>query len=36
LRIDFVPPAETDEASTGDVLEVVEVSGEEEDGDYED
>lgn len=36
LRVDFVPPAQSDEAAAGDVLEVVEVGGEEEDGDDED
>lgn len=36
LGVDFVPPAETDEAAAGDVFEVVEVGGEEEDGDDED
>lgn len=35
-RVDLVPPAEADEAAAGDVLEVVEVGGEEEDGDDED
>ena len=34
--IDFVPPAETNETPAGDVFEVVEVGGEEEDGDDED
>ena len=29
--VDFVPPAEPDEAPAGDVFEVVEVGGEEED-----
>jgi hypothetical protein len=32
----FVPPAKTDEAAAGDVFEVVEVGGEEEEGYYED
>lgn len=32
----FVPPAQADEASAGDVFEVVEVGGEEEEGYYED
>jgi hypothetical protein len=36
LRVDFVPPAQADEAAAGDVFEVVEVGGEEEDGDDED
>lgn len=36
LRVDFVPPAEPDEAPARDVLEVVEVAREEEDGDDED
>lgn len=36
LGVDFVPPAQADEATAGDVLEVVEVAGEEEDGDDED
>lgn len=35
-RVDFVPPAQSDESPTGDVFEVVEVAGEEEDGDDED
>ena len=34
--VDFVPPAEADEATAGDVLEVVEVGGEEEKGEDED
>lgn len=34
--IDFVPPAQTDQASAGDVFQVVEVAGQQEDGDYED
>lgn len=34
--VDFVPPAETDEATTGDVLEIVEVGGEKQQGDDED
>jgi predicted dienelactone hydrolase len=34
--VDLVPPAQADEAAAGDVLEVVEVGGEEEDGDDED
>lgn len=36
LGVDFVPPPEADEAPAGNVLEVVEVCGEEEDGDDED
>ncbi|RDW67836.1 hypothetical protein BP6252_09232 [Coleophoma cylindrospora] len=36
LGIDFVPPAQAHEPPAGDVLEVVEVDGEEEDGDDED
>ena len=32
----FVPPAQADEAPAGDVFEVVEVGGEEEEGYYED
>lgn len=36
LGVDFIPPAEPDEAAAGNVLEVVEVAGEEEDGDDED
>lgn len=35
-RVDFVPPAQPDEAAAGDVFEVVEVGGEEEDSDDED
>lgn len=35
-RVDFVPPAEADQAAAGDVFEVVKVGGEEEDGDDED
>lgn len=35
-RIDFVPPPEPHEPAPGDVLEVVEVGGEEEHGDDED
>ena len=34
--VDFVPPAQADEAAAGDVFEVVEVGGEEEHGYYED
>lgn len=34
--VDFVPPAETDQATTGNVFEVVEVGGEDEEGDDED
>ena len=34
--VDFVPPAEADETSTGNVFEVVEVGGEEKEGDDED
>lgn len=34
--VDFVPPSEPDESSAGDVLEVVEVCGEEEEGNDED
>lgn len=34
--VDFVPPAETHKTSAGDVLQVVEIGGEEEDGDDED
>lgn len=34
--VDFVPPAEADEAAAGDVFEVVEIKGEEEEGEYED
>ncbi|RDW94215.1 Zn(II)2Cys6 transcription factor [Aspergillus mulundensis] len=34
--VDFVPPAQADEAAAGDVLEVVEVCGEEEEGEDED
>ena len=36
VGVDFVPPAETDEAAAGDVLEVVEVGCEEENGDDKD
>ncbi|KFY05729.1 hypothetical protein V492_08333 [Pseudogymnoascus sp. VKM F-4246] len=35
-HINFVPPPQTDETPPSDVLEVVEVGGEEEDGDDED
>lgn len=37
-RVDLVPPAQPDEPAAGDVFQVVEVAGEEEDGDdeYED
>jgi len=34
--VDLVPPAEAYEAAAGDVLEVVEVGGQKEDGDDED
>ena len=34
--VDFVPPAQADEASAGDVFQVVEVGGEEEHGEDED
>lgn len=36
LGVDLVPPAQADEAAARNVLEVVEVAGEEEDGDDED
>ena len=36
LWVDFVPPSKPYETTTCDVLEVVEVGCEEEDGDYED
>ena len=35
-RVHLVPPAETNQAAAGNVLEVVEVGGEQEDGDDED
>jgi hypothetical protein len=35
-KIDFVPPAQSNETTAGDVFEVVEVGGEEEDGEDED
>jgi len=35
-QVDFVPPAQPDEATSGDVFEVVEVGGQEEDGEDED
>ena len=34
--VDFVPPAQAYEAAAGDVFEVVEVGGQEQDGDDED
>ena len=34
--VDFVPPSQTDEAAAGDVFQVVEVDGEEEEGQDED
>lgn len=34
--VDFVPPAQADEASPGDVFEIVEIGGEEEHGEDED
>jgi len=34
--VDFIPPAQADEAAAGDVFEVVEVEGEGEDGEDED
>lgn len=34
--VDFVPPAQPDEAAAGDVFEVVEVGREQQDGDDED
>ena len=34
--VDFVPPAESNEAAAGDVFQVVEVDGEEEEGQDED
>ena len=34
--VDFVPPAQADEASASDVFQVVEVGGEEEHGEDED
>jgi hypothetical protein len=36
LRVDLVPPAQPDQAAAGDVLQVVEVDREQEDGDDED
>lgn len=36
LRVDLVPPAQADEATAGNVLEVVEVGGQQEDGENED
>lgn len=36
LRVHLVPPAQADEAPPGNILEVVEVGGQEEDGDDED
>jgi hypothetical protein len=36
LRVNFIPPAQPDEAPSRDVLEVVEVGSQEEDGDNED
>ncbi len=36
LRVDLVPPPEAHEAPAGDILEVVEIDREEEDGDDED
>ena len=36
LGVDLVPPAQAYEAAAGDVLEVVEVGGEQQDGDDED
>ena len=35
-RVDFVPPAQADEAAAGDVLEVVEIDGEEQEREDED
>jgi len=35
-RVDLVPPAEAYEAAASDIFEVVEVGGQEEDGDDED
>ena len=35
-RVDFIPPAQPHKPPSRDVLEVVEVAGEEEDGDDED
>jgi len=36
LRVDLVPPAQADEPAARDVLEVVEVGGQQQDGDDED
>lgn len=36
LRVYFIPPSQPNQATTGDVFEVVEVCGEEEDRDDED
>ena len=36
LRVDFVPPAQPDESAAGNVLQIVEVDGEQQDGDDED
>lgn len=35
LSIDFVPPAQTDQSSASDILEIVEVDGQEDDGNDE-
>ena len=35
-RVDFVPPPQADQAAAGDILEVVEVDGEEQDCEDED
>lgn len=32
VDIDFVPPAQTDQTTAGDIFEVVEIGGEEEEG----
>ena len=35
VGVDFIPPSQTDEAASSDVLEVVEVDGEEDEGEDE-
>ena len=35
-RIYFIPPTQSDEATTGDILQVVKIGSEEQDGYYKD
>lgn len=36
MSIDFIPPSQADEPSSGDIFQIVEIHGEQDDGDDED